>query len=481
MTAATQPPASVALRLSTTQRAFVEDGHRLVLFLGGVGAGKSYAGAVKALTRFAQDARPSLGIVIAPTYPMLRDATWRTACEVWKPLISRVVANEMRLVLVTGDEILFRSADDPERLRGPNAAWAWIDEAASCHPDTWAITLGRLRQFGELGSAWATTTPRGMNWVYEVFVTLATDETAIHRAATWANPFVDAAFTVSLRSQYSGDFARQEIEAEFIADQEGTLLEYEWLDAARMRHTVHDPSQPVQAGVDVAGPGEAETVLCVRQADAILETIAYPQADSRGEVIAALQRWPTLESVNVDAVAIGHYFAEALTDAGLPVVRINVGEAPAGRSPRELADAKAKYANLRAQLFWSFREWAADGMLSGLTDRTTLSQLAGLRYSHDHRGRIAIERKADALKRGVRSPDRAEAVVLAFWSQPRSLLGAALGDALRGAEPSSVTPRGASESVRKVAAPPPRNPHPIAADAQFQGMLERFGVRLDDG
>jgi phage terminase large subunit-like protein len=472
-----ETPVSLGLQLSATQLAFVADQHRYCLFLGGVGAGKTYAGAVRALHRFAREPRASLGLVVAPTYPMLADATWRTAIDVWKPLLARVVENTRRIVLVTGHEILFRSSDDPDRLRGPNAAWAWIDEAALCHPDTWPITIGRLRQFGEVGDAWLTTTPKGHNWLYDVFVTQATDETAVHRAATWANPFVDSAFTTSLRSQYSGDFVRQELEAEWIADQEGTLLEYGWLDAARVRPAVHDPSLPVQAGVDVAGPGEAETVLCVRQGDAILETIAYPQADSRGSVIAALQRWPRLEAVNVDVAGIGHYFAESLTDAGLPVVRINVGEAPAGRSKRETETAKAKFSNLRAQLFWSFREWAADGMLSGLTDRTTLSQLAGLRYAHDHRGRIAIERKSDALKRGVKSPDRAEAVVLAFWAQPRSLLGQALGAALNGHERTPATPPYDTKGHDRT--PQPKNPHPIAADPAFTSMLERFGVRLD--
>src|SRR5687767_6540922 len=129
---ATRPKADYALQLSRTQAAFVDDAHPYVLFLGGIGSGKSYAGAVRAMKRRFGRTQPSLGIVLAPTYPMLRDATWRTALEVWEPLIRRAVQTEMRIELVTGDEALFRSADDPERLRGPNASWAWIDEAAIC-------------------------------------------------------------------------------------------------------------------------------------------------------------------------------------------------------------------------------------------------------------------------------------------------------------------------------------------------------------
>lgn len=418
MTVTDRPKRHVPLMLSATQRAFVADEHRYVLLLGGVGAGKSYAGAVKALLRFT-DPQPSLGIVISPTYPMLRDATWRTAIAVWQPLIRKVVENTMRVELVNGHEVLFRSADEPDRLRGPNASWAWIDEAALCHPDTWPITIGRLRQFGTLGTAWLTTTPKGMNWLYETFVTNATDETAVHRAATWANPFVDEAFTQSLRSQYSGDFARQELEAEWVADQAGTLIEWRHLDAARARPAAYLPQGgPVAAGLDVAGPGEDESVLVVRQGRAILDLHCWAGADPRGDVLAALRTWRHrgLGVVNVDSAGLGHYFARHLEDTGLRVRDVNVGEAPSSDQ------AKEQHANLKAELYWALRQRFVDGDVAGLTDRTMLAQLAGLRYQHDARGRVKIESKADAVKRGQKSPDRAEALMLAFCPDPGPVL-----------------------------------------------------------
>jgi phage terminase large subunit-like protein len=399
------------LKLSATQRAFVDDPRPYVLLLGGVGSGKSHAGAVRALSRRFGRARPGLGLVIAPTYKILRDASWRTALEVWEPLVRSATVNDMRIVLTTGDEVLFRSSDDPEHLRGPNAAWAWIDEAGLCHPSTWPITIGRLRQHGVLGEAWLTTTPKGLNWVYEVFVERATEQTGVHRLATWANPFVEQAFTEALLSQYDGEWARQEIEAEFIADVAGALLEWRWLDEAQQRPAAYLPDGgPVVGGVDVAGPGEAETVLCLRQAGAILEIVAFPDADARGAVIAALAPWRHrgLERVNVDSAGIGHYLARALEDADLPVRDVNVGEAPTTDAARE------KYKNLKAELFWGLRLRFEEADVWGLEDRATLSQLASLRYTHDGRGRVEIESKADAQKRGVKSPDRAEAVMLAF-------------------------------------------------------------------
>ena len=63
------------------------------------------------------------------------------------------------------------------------------------------------------------------------------------------------------------------------------------------------------------------------------------------------------------------------------------------------------------------------GDLAGLTDEKTRVQLLGIRYRHDNHGHIVIESKDDARKRGVKSPDRAEAVMLAFanvqYAEPR--------------------------------------------------------------
>lgn len=406
----TPSSAPTLFRLSDVQDDFVHDEHRYALFLGGIGAGKSHAGAVKAL--FQEFGRgPSLGLVIAPTYPMLRDATWRTALELWEPLIEQVVRNEMRVVLRGGAEVLFRSADEPDRLRGPNASWCWIDEAAQCHPDTWPIAIGRLRQHGRAGRAWLTTTPRGMNWVYDVFVRRASDDTTVLRTATWANPFLDRAFVDSLTSQYEGEFARQELAAEFVTSLEGALIQWASLEAARLRAAAYDPKAgPLIAGVDVAGPGEDETVLCVRQGGQILELRAFAHADARGAVLDALRPWRHrgLDRVNVDTAGLGHYFASHLEDAGLRVRPVNVGEAPTSD------DARERYANLKAELYWALRERFADGDVAGLSDQPAITQLSDLRYKHDSRGRVVIESKDDARKRGVKSPDRAEAIMLAF-------------------------------------------------------------------
>jgi phage terminase large subunit-like protein len=117
------------LQLSETQAAFVQDTHLYGAFVGGVGSGKTMGGTAKALVQ--ELPTPGLGLVVAPTYTMLRDVCWRTALELWAPLVAHVARAEMRLELRTGAEVIFRSGDDPDKLRGPNVRWRGLMRARS--------------------------------------------------------------------------------------------------------------------------------------------------------------------------------------------------------------------------------------------------------------------------------------------------------------------------------------------------------------
>ena len=63
-----------------------------------------------------RDAEP--GVVTAPTYTMLQDATLRTFFDIGGDLVTDYNKNEHRATMVNGSEVLFRSADNPDRLRG---------------------------------------------------------------------------------------------------------------------------------------------------------------------------------------------------------------------------------------------------------------------------------------------------------------------------------------------------------------------------
>ena len=203
------------LELHARQYEFVCHPARRLAFVGGIGSGKTIAGVARALA-FAGEKR-CLGVVLAPTYSMLRDATLRTFMELGEGLIEDFNKGEMVARLRNGSEVLFRNADDPGKRRGPNLRWAYLDEAALSGPDIWPVLLGRLRQFGEPGHAWLTTTPKGRNWVWQRFVQEQMADHAVIRARTHDNPYLMPEFVQGLEREYRGAFAAQELHGEFVA------------------------------------------------------------------------------------------------------------------------------------------------------------------------------------------------------------------------------------------------------------------------
>ena len=159
-----------ALDLFPRQMRFVQDTSTYVAAIGGIGSGKTFVGAAKVISRLQ---RRELGIVCAPTYKMLRDATQRTLFGMLRDLGIPFEFNKGDNHLVipsTGHEIIFRSLDDPDNVRGPNAAYLWIDEAAYISAEAWRVVRGRVR-IGDRQQRWITTTPKGRNWVWAVSYT----------------------------------------------------------------------------------------------------------------------------------------------------------------------------------------------------------------------------------------------------------------------------------------------------------------------
>lgn len=202
------------------QRRFWASTARFRLFLGGIGSGKTYAGAVEILRQPAQ----TTGVVLAPTYPMLRDATLRSFIDLARPLIADFNISTMVMELTNGSRILWRSADNPDRLRGPNISWYWLDEAAMMEPDVWRIMLGRLRRLP--AHAWVTTTPRGRNWLYHTFEAGRVGYDTV-RSSTRDNVHLPQDFVANLTDDYTADFARQEIDGEYV-DPSGALFRRDW-------------------------------------------------------------------------------------------------------------------------------------------------------------------------------------------------------------------------------------------------------------
>ncbi len=165
-------------------------------------------------------------MVIAPSYPMLRDATRATFLQLARRggILADFNVSANIGTLSDGKQVTFRSADNPDSLRGPNLDWFYMDEAAMCKEEAWLIMIGRLRGSGNIDKShlrgWLTTTPRGRNWVWREFAREFTQTSLgdheIIKANTQTNTYLPDDFVAAIKASYSEKWQLQELEGEFV-------------------------------------------------------------------------------------------------------------------------------------------------------------------------------------------------------------------------------------------------------------------------
>lgn len=214
------PSVNRTVQVYPKQRDFLESRAGLRAFVGGIGSGKSWIGALDMIRR----SKPGrLYLVTAPTYPMLSDATFRSLTGLAQKLGilepgATKVSPPPSVKLGTGAEVLFRSTDNPDMLRGPNLSGVWMDEAGLCKQEAFDILIGRLREGGEeTGWLSATFTPKGKaHWTYKTFGRSDDPDVCLIHASSDENPFLPADFVEKVRKRYTAAQARQELGGIFV-------------------------------------------------------------------------------------------------------------------------------------------------------------------------------------------------------------------------------------------------------------------------
>lgn len=238
------------------------------LILAGRGFGKTRTGAewVSNLAR----TQPGVRIAcIAPTASDARDTMVEgesgilavsppTDIPLYEPSKRRVTWNN-------GSIVTLFSAEEPNRLRGPQHHYLWADELAAWkYPETWDMALFGLR-LGDHPQACITTTPRPIKLIRElkkepscITVTGSTYENRDNLAPS---------FFETIIKKYEGTrLGRQELNAEILDDIEGALWRRDMIENARVRHDQIPAMVRVVVAIDPAvtsGEDSAETGIVV--------------------------------------------------------------------------------------------------------------------------------------------------------------------------------------------------------------------------
>mgnify|MGYP001582722535 CR=1 FL=1 len=410
-------------------RALVDNGRVVVRSC--FGAGKTFLAAVAVLW-FLYCFKPSTVVTTAPTGRQVAEILWREIAGRFRgakyPLEGTLLTTKLEL-----DKDWFAiglSTDQPEAFQGfhNRNVLVVVDEASGVPEEIYAsvenpLSAGHTREllignptqqtgtfrdaFKDKGgyktfhlSAFDTPNFQGISekdiadgsWEKKTkklaYPSLVTPEWVAGRYRTWG----PGSFLYQVRVQ--GEFTQSGVNNLFaLGDVE-----------AAMGREVEASGAKVMA-LDVARYGDDDTALCMRQGNKVVGIETWSHQDSvftagRYKRYAAAFK-PVV--ARVDSVGVGAGVVDILKSQGFRAEEVNVGT-PA-------VDTE-QFGNLRAEGYWSLKEMM--GKIGLPKDEELKSQLCDLRYNYDVKGRLWIEKKEDARARGSKSPDIADALMMAF-------------------------------------------------------------------
>jgi phage terminase large subunit len=209
------------------------------------------------------------------------------------------------------------------------------------------------------------------------------------------------------------------------SESEDTLIPLKMVELATNSSSVDGSEDSVvEIGVDVARFGSDRTAICVRRGGQIVSLDSFHRQDTMSTAgrVANMARQYSPGAIRVDEIGIGAGVVDRLKEMGIPNVE--------GVNVARRADKREQFANLRAELYDGLRDRFMSQRIQMPNDSDLISQLASVKYSFTSSGQMKIEGKDELRSRGERSPDLADAVMLAFakksaggfkvWVEPAS-------------------------------------------------------------
>ena len=158
-------------------------------------------------------------------------------------------------------------------------------------------------------------------------------------------------------------------------------------------------------GLDVARFGDDSTALAKRRGNIQVEPTQEWFGKDTMQVVGILKNEYDRArikpvSINVDVIGIGAGVVDRGKEVGLPVRGVNVAES---------ASANDKYSRLRDELWFKCREWLEGRDVKLADDDALIAELTTPKYTILSTGKIKVEGKDEMKRRGVQSPNRADA------------------------------------------------------------------------
>lgn len=390
----------------------------------GHGVGKSSAVAMAAIWHVLMRV-PSKTVVTAPTSAQLFDACFAEMKNIAKrlkpPFDDLLEIKSDRIELKSSPESTFISCrtsrqEQPEALAGVHSPSTLLlaDESSGIPESVFEAASGSMS--GIHATTVLTGNPtRNTGFFYDTHNRLKENWHTMHVSCVDSNRVSDD-FVNDMKNRYGEDSPAYHVRVlgNFPPSESDTVIPVSLIDHAMKNDVkIHEDTISIWA-LDVARQGNDSSVLCKRQGPVIHPLIVWNNLDLmqltgavKAEYDAASTSKKPVEII-VDSVGLGAGVLDRLRELGLPARGLNVSE----RSVQ-----KDTYINLRAELWFKCKAWLEGMDVKIPHDDRLWAELAAPRYHFTSSGKIQVESKEAMKKRGIHSPDRADAVCLSLANE----------------------------------------------------------------
>jgi hypothetical protein len=303
----------------------------------------------------------------------------------------------------------------PEALQGFHAENLMfiIDEASGVAENVFTVAEGALSTEGSFVIMAANPT-REDGYFYDSHHKMRGSWACLHWNGE-ESPLVSDTYINDMATKYGVDspIYQVRVAGNFATALDGVIPLHLCISA--LDRDVHPlQSAPIIWGVDVARFGDDSSCLAKRHGNTMLEPCQEWYGLDTMQLVGMIaneyrsaQRKPTV--INVDVIGIGAGVVDRLQELGYPVQGINVAES---------SSVSNKYMRLRDELWFNCRDWLEGLDCKLAEDEDLIAELTTVKYKIESSGKIKVEGKAEMKKRGVKSPNRADAWNLTFASVP---------------------------------------------------------------
>jgi hypothetical protein len=359
----------------------------------------------------------------APTKHQLEDVLW-TEVRKWQ---ARMVEPWKSSVKITVDKVALEGSpgyavartgrkENPEALQGFHAGELLfvIDEASGIDDAVFEVAQGALST--PSSRVIMTSNPtRTTGFFYRAFHAQREDWEKLTFSCA-DSPFVAPGYIGQMEGEYGrdSDIFRVRVLGDFPGGGDLQFIRASDVEAAMSRD--YGPEvyghAPVVLGVDVAWYGGDRSVIVLRQGlyARVLWTVRECELAVLSGIVDEMWRKHGAQAVFIDSTGVGAGVVSNLRMMGRDPFAVSFG----GGS----SDPRCK--NKRVECWSKMREWltAENGWLeAGQYAEQLKDDLTGPDYCYDLQGRLQLERKEDMRKRGVASPDFADALAMTFAFQ----------------------------------------------------------------